>query len=162
MSPGPGTLGRPHKRSKHLLLFEFAFPNDKWYAISSGEKDDKVKFDFNRLAIERKKGDYVKPLLSVIVEKNVDNQYNLTEYSVTRIKGLNLKIIEDLTKQLKIKNSLGYKVEYKSDDGTLLRSYVIFVHNNDYMMQMYIETTADTFKEVEKEFNMIVKSLKKI
>lgn len=141
---------------------EFAFPNDKWYAISSGEKDDKVKFDFNRLAIERKKGDYVKPLLSVIIEKNVNNQYNLTEYSVSRIKGLNLKIIDDLQKQLKVRDALGYKVEYKSSDGTLLHSYVIFVHNNEYMMQMYIETTADTFKDVENEFNKIVRSLKKI
>jgi antitoxin component YwqK of YwqJK toxin-antitoxin module len=136
----------------------FRFPNDEWYASENMEKEDKLKFSFKRTAIELNNEEFIQPLISVIIDNN-DNDLSLSYYASTRVTSYNIKIIQDVTNMIKIKNSLAFLIEYKGKDGTKLKGYLIFIKNKKGIDQIYIETTKSTFEEVDQEFVSILKTI---
>lgn len=136
----------------------FEFPNDEWYASDNSKKDEKIKYNFQRMTLDSK-DDSSSAILTVIIEK-LENNETLLANAIKRFQALNIKTEKDVSNILNIDNALAYQIEFRSNSNFLINGYLVFIKTNDILTQIYLETSHDSFELSKNEFIRIIKSIK--
>ncbi len=137
-------------------------PNSKWHLTDSEENNSRAVYIFKREAIIDNSNTQIIPNIAVIIE-DVDENTDVIEYSIVKRTKTPFDVSETFIHgdgKLNYKNAVGYKGTYKDQRSILHTIYVVHAINKNKGIQLILDTTSETFAEIDPEFLAVLKSLK--
>ncbi|HVT84178.1 MAG TPA: hypothetical protein VHD35_03205 [Chitinophagaceae bacterium] len=137
-------------------------PNSKWYLADSEENNSRAVYIFKREAITDNSNTHVIPNIAVIIE-DVDENTDVIEYSIVKRTKTPFDVSETFIHgdgKINYENAVGYKGSYTDQRSILHTIYVVHAINKNKGIQLILDTTSETFAEIDREFLAVLKSLK--
>ncbi len=137
-------------------------PNSKWHEVVRKEANGVIVYLFKRDVVTDSSNRQIIPNIGVIIE-NVPDQTDVITYSLEKRTQTPFDVLETFIhgdRRLNYKNAVAYKGTYTDADSLLHTIYVVHAINKNKGMQIVLDTTAQTFAEIEEEFISVLRSLR--
>jgi hypothetical protein len=137
-------------------------PNEKWELKDKVDQNGMQIYFFKREPIVDSIGREVIPNISVIVE-GVNKNLDVVTYSAMKRSKVNFDVIDVFIRDdgvIDFKNAIGYKGKYVDQFGEHT-VYVIHAINNGKGLQIFFDVLTELFNELDNEFKLTLKSIKK-
>ncbi len=141
---------------------QYKFPS-KWNYLNTQQLDDNTTQYLYYYSAETllSEGDTTVPLLRIVVSKNYTK--SLYEYVFERYSLQPYQSLSDYTEGLGLpsKGGMGYIGAYTNlKDKKDYQFRMVYFQTKNAIVEFRLETTRDTYPQMEQEFNAILKSLK--
>lgn len=139
---------------------QFSFPNGGWKFLEAQQIDKNAAvylYSYNAEAVVDKMGDTILPFMRIYVRNN--HLGSVYDFAYKRYLQQPFQSIEEYSTGMPGEQGLGYLGGYtNTDDGKDYAFRMMYFKDKTTLFEIRIETTTDTYRRFEKEFDGIMKS----
>ncbi len=137
-------------------------PNDKWTLNNKADENGMQAYIYKREPIIDSLNRSIIPNIAVVVE-DIDPNLDVVTYSALKRNQTPFDITKVFIHDdgyISFKNAIGYKGLYSDDIGDHI-VYMVYLINNKKGVQVIFDSLSCLYKEVDPEFLLTLKSIKK-